>query len=123
MIPTPLLLWVFEWEAERKRWKKSRKRLKRAVKKAHAKVDEKVDQRVQKGPRPGETGEQFGNRLLNKGEKIRKKVFKQRREKLVGLQSTETSRFNDYVAADRRRRAREARPTVVKMRPSRRRIG
>jgi hypothetical protein len=120
----PLLLWVFEWEEERKRWKKARKRLKKAVKKAHAKVETKIDKREAKGPRTGENPTAFGNRLLNKQEKIRKKVFNQRRERLTGLQNNETSRFNDYVAADRVRRTREARgPMVRKMRPTRQRIG
>jgi hypothetical protein len=121
MIRTPLLLLVFEWKDELKQWKKSKKRLKRAVKKAHRKVEKKLGEIEQRGPQPGETGEQFGNRLLDKQERLRKKIFKQRRERLAGLRSVETAHFADYVEADRLRRKTLNRPRVRKMRPVRRR--
>lgn len=117
---SPLLLFVLEWKDELKRWEKSRKRLKKAVKKAHAKVEKKLKKLERRGPRPDESGEQFGNRLLNKQDKISKKIFKQRRTRLTGLQDRETTHFDDYVSADRVRREREARPRAIKMRPIRR---
>ena len=113
MIRSPLLLLVFEWEDELKRWKQSQKRLKKAVKKAHAKVAKRLKKVERLGPGESETPEQFGNRLLNRQDTIRKKIFDKRRTRLVGLQGQETAHFNDYERA--------LRPTVVKMRPIRRR--
>jgi hypothetical protein len=110
---TPLLLAILEWREEQAQWKKAQKKLKRAVNRLHKKTERRIDKLERRGPREGQTGEEFGNWLLKKQDKIRNKIFRRHRERLNKLQNKETRMFSQYVIADRKRRERELRRSPV----------
>lgn len=115
LLRAPLLITLLDWKEEEQEWRAARKRLKRAVNKIHRKVERKVDKFAQRGPRENQTGEEFSNWLLNKQDRVRKKLFRRHRDRLSRLQDRESTAFNQYVDADRKRRERE---TMLRPRPA-----
>lgn len=98
----PLLLTLIEWEKEALRWKKAQKQLKRAAKKIHKKVERRVDRLESRGPKPDESHEQFANRLLDKEERLRNKLFAKKAKKLQRLKDREERRYAAYTSAEAR---------------------